>query len=154
MEAVKNYIVSEIKVAYHPARKMADCPTITISSDALIYMLDAFDRDTMALQEQFVVMYLNRSNRILGMYKASIGGITGTVADPRIILGIALKIAAVSLIMAHNHPSGSLQPSKADEELTSKVKEAGRFMDIKLLDHLIVEAKGGYYSFADEGILI
>jgi DNA repair protein RadC len=153
MEAVKNYKVSEIKVAYHPSRKIADCPTITTSSDALIYLLDAFDRDTMALQEQFVVMYLNRSNRILGMYKASIGGITGTVADTRIILAIALKTAAVSLIVSHNHPSGSLKPSKADEDLTCKIKEAGKLMDIRLLDHLILEPAGNYYSFADEGAI-
>jgi DNA repair protein RadC len=153
METVKNYIVSEIKVTYHPSRKIADCPTITTSSDALIYLMDAFDRDTMALQEQFVVIYLNRSNRILGMYKASKGGITGTVADPRIILAIALKIAAVSIIISHNHPSGSLKPSQADEQLTRKIKEAGQCMDIKLLDHLIVEPQGSYYSFTDEGYI-
>jgi DNA repair protein RadC len=153
MEAVKNYIVCEIKVAYHPGRKIADCPTITTSSDAVIYLMDGFDRDTMALQEQFVVMYLNRSNRILGIYKASKGGITGTVADPRVILAIALKVAAVSLIISHNHPSGSLTPSIADEELTRKIKEAAKLMDIKLLDHLIVEPHGSYYSFTDEGFI-
>lgn len=152
MEEVKVYVVSEIKVAYYP-KSLVGRPTITSSTDALTYLLEAFDRDTMALQEQFVVMYLNRSNKILGMYKASIGGITGTVADPRIILAIALKIVAVSIIVSHNHPSGSLKPSKADEELTWKLKEAAKFMDIKLLDHLIVEPTGGYYSFTDEGLI-
>jgi DNA repair protein RadC len=98
-------------------------------------------------------VYLNRSNRILGIYKASKGGMTGTVADPRLILSIALKTAATSFIISHNHPSGSLKPSLADEELTGRLKEAAKFMDIKLLDHLIVEPNGTYFSFADEGLI-
>ncbi len=80
------------------------------------------------------------------------GGITGTVADPRIILKKALENDAVNIILCHNHPSGSLKPSKADEELTHKIKEAAKYFDIKVLDHLIV-SDDGYYSFADEGIL-
>jgi DNA repair protein RadC len=152
MKAVKEYTVCEIKVVYHP-KPQAERPVIISSSDALIYLMDGFDRDTMALQEQFVVMYLNQGGKILGVYKASAGGITGTVADTRIILSIALKIAAVSIIISHNHPSGSLKPSKADEELTRKIKEAAKMMDIKLLDHLIVEPSGKYYSLADEGLL-
>jgi DNA repair protein RadC len=153
MEEVKGYVVSEIKVAYHPARRMSESPKIVCSTDALRYLLEAFDSNTIALQEQFVVMYLNRANKIIGVYRASQGGITGTVADPRIILGIALKTTAVSLIMAHNHPSGSLKPSGADEDLTRRLKEGAKLMDIKLLDHLIVEPQGSYYSFADEGFI-
>ena len=80
------------------------------------------------------------------------GGITGTVADPRIILKKALEEDAVSIILCHNHPSGNLLPSRADEELTQKIKEASRYFDIKVLDHIIVSEEG-YYSFADEGIL-
>jgi len=80
------------------------------------------------------------------------GGITGTVADPRIILKKALEQDAVSLVLCHNHPSGSLKPSKADEDLTRKIKQAALFFDIKILDHLIV-SDAGYYSFADEGLL-
>jgi DNA repair protein RadC len=153
MQEVNGYKLNEIKVAYYPGKKIDDSPIITTSSDALVYLIEAFDKDTLALQEQFVVMYLNRSNRILGMYKASQGGITATIVDPRIILAIALKVVAVSLIIAHNHPSGSLKPSGADEDLTRKIKEAAKFMDIKLLDHLIVEPSGNYYSFADEGFI-
>ena len=82
----------------------------------------------------------------------SSGGITGTVADPRLILAAALKVAACSIMLAHNHPSTSLKPSKADEELTSKIKYAAQFHDIKVLDHVIVSSEG-YYSFADEGVL-
>ena len=102
--------------------------------------------------EVFAVVFLNRANKINNFRIISEGGITGTVADPRIILKKALEEDAVSLILCHNHPSGSLKPSRADEELTYKIKEASKFFDIKVLDHLIV-SDDGYYSFADEGIL-
>jgi DNA repair protein RadC len=102
--------------------------------------------------EVFAVLFLNRSNKINHFQIISEGGITGTVADPRIILKKALEEDAVSIILCHNHPSGSLKPSKADEELTFKIKEAARYFDIKVLDHLIV-SDDGYYSFADEGVL-
>ncbi|MCW3074439.1 MAG: hypothetical protein JWP69_1508 [Flaviaesturariibacter sp.] len=102
--------------------------------------------------EVFAVLFLNRANKINHFKIISEGGMTGTVADPRIILRKALEEDAVSLILCHNHPSGSLKPSRADEELTQKIKEAARYFDIKVLDHLIV-GDDGYYSFADEGIL-
>jgi DNA repair protein RadC len=102
--------------------------------------------------EVFAVIFLNRANKINDFKIISEGGITGTVADPRIILRTALEKEAVSLILCHNHPSGSLKPSRADEELTQKIKEAAKYFDIKVLDHLIV-SDDGYYSFADEGIL-
>ncbi len=102
--------------------------------------------------EVFAVLFLNRSNKVNHFQIISEGGITGTVADPRIILKKALEEDAVSIILCHNHPSGSLRPSKADEELTYKIKEAARFFDIHVLDHLIV-SDDGYYSFADEGLL-
>jgi len=102
--------------------------------------------------EVFAVLFLNRANKINHFQIISEGGITGTVADPRIILKKALEENAVSLILCHNHPSGSLKPSRADEELTMKIKEAARYFDIKVLDHLIVGDEG-YYSFADEGLL-
>jgi DNA repair protein RadC len=102
--------------------------------------------------EVFAVLFLNRSNRINHFEIISEGGITGTVADPRIILKKALEEDAVSLILSHNHPSGSLKPSRADEELTHKIKEAARYFDIKVLDHIIV-SDDGYYSFADEGLM-
>lgn len=103
-------------------------------------------------QEVFGVVFLNRSNRVNHFEIISKGGITGTVADPRIILKKALEEDAVSLILCHNHPSGSIKPSRADEELTAKIKEAAHFLDIKILDHIIV-SEYGYYSFADEGII-
>lgn len=102
--------------------------------------------------EVFAVLFLNRANKINHFEIISRGGITGTVADPRIILKKALENDAVSLVLSHNHPSGSLKPSRADEELTLKIKEAAKYFDIKILDHIIVSEEG-YYSFADEGLL-
>ena len=104
------------------------------------------------LVEEFKVLFLNRANRIIGVLDASSGGITGTVADPRIILAAAVKCCAVNIILSHNHPSGSIKPSRADEELTVKIKEAAKWLDINVLDHIIITNEA-YYSFADEGLL-
>jgi DNA repair protein RadC len=122
---------------------------ITSSSDVANY-LQTLLKDYK--HEVFAVLFLNRANKINHFQIISEGGITGTVADPRIILKKALEEDAVSLILCHNHPSGSLKPSRADEELTLKIKEAAKYLDIKVLDHLIV-SEDGYYSFADEGML-
>jgi DNA repair protein RadC len=122
---------------------------VTSSSDVAIY-LQTLLKDHR--HEVFAVLFLNRANKINHFQVISEGGITGTVADPRIILKKALEEDAVSLILCHNHPSGSLKPSRADEELTQKIKEAARYFDIKVLDHLIV-SEDGYFSFADEGLL-
>lgn len=122
---------------------------VTTSADVASYLQTSL-RDYK--HEVFAVIFLNRANKINDFKIISEGGITGTVADPRIILKRALEEDAVSIILCHNHPSGSLKPSKADEELTQKIKEAAKFFDIKVLDHLIV-GDDGYYSFADEGIL-
>jgi DNA repair protein RadC len=102
--------------------------------------------------EVFAVIFLNQSNKVNHFEIISKGGITGTIADPRVILKKALDAEATSIILCHNHPSGSLKPSRADEELTYKIKEAARFLDIRVLDHLIVSEQG-HFSFADEGLL-
>jgi DNA repair protein RadC len=103
-------------------------------------------------REVFAVVYLNRGNRIISLETISEGGLTGTVADPRIILKKALEQDATALVLCHNHPSGNLMPSKADEQLTHKIKQAAALMDIQVLDHIIVSQEG-YFSFADEGII-
>ncbi len=102
--------------------------------------------------EQFWTLMLNRSNKIIDKFKASQGGLTGTVVDTREILREALEKRAVGIILCHNHPSGNLKPSTEDISTTKKLKAAATTMDIALLDHLIV-TDAGYYSFADEGIL-
>ncbi len=102
--------------------------------------------------EEFWVLMLNRNNRIIKGERISIGGVAGTVADVKIIFKKSLELLASSLILAHNHPSGNLQPSEADKQLTKKVKQAGSLLDIKVLDHLII-TNSGYFSFADEGMM-
>ena len=102
--------------------------------------------------EVFAVVFLNISNKVKHFEVLSKGGVTHTIADPRIIFLKALEVQATSLVLCHNHPSGSLKPSRADEELTSKLKSAGKLLDIQVVDHLIVSDEG-YYSFADEGLM-
>lgn len=102
--------------------------------------------------EEFHVMCLNRSNKVLSIHTISQGGITGTIADPRIIFNKAIIDGATALILCHNHPSGSLQPSLADIELTKKMKDCGKLLEIQIFDHIIIGGNG-YYSFADEGLL-
>ena len=102
--------------------------------------------------EVFAVIFLNQANKIIHFEVISKGGITGTVADPRIILRLALEFGAVGIILCHNHPSGNLNPSNADKAITKKIGDAGSLMDIKLLDHIIVSDEG-YYSFMEEGMI-
>ena len=102
--------------------------------------------------EEFWIIYLNNSNKILKKQQLSKGGLTATVVDIRLVLKTALELGAVGLIMVHNHPSGSLAPSKADQELTKKMQAAAATLDIKVVDHLIITEKT-YFSFADEGLL-
>jgi DNA repair protein RadC len=102
--------------------------------------------------EVFAVVFLNRANKIISFQIVSTGGLTGTVADPRVILKKAIEAEACSIVLSHNHPSGSLKPSRADEELTQKIRMAATYLDIKVVDHIIVSDEG-YFSFADEGLL-
>ena len=101
--------------------------------------------------EEFWVLYLNNSNKVLYKAQLSKGGLTGTIVDTRIIFKTALEYNATSLILTHNHPSGKLQASDADKEVTRKLKLAGQQMDILVLDHIII-TESGFYSFNDEGI--
>jgi DNA repair protein RadC len=102
--------------------------------------------------EEFWLLYLNRSNKILSRHKISQGGISGTITDVRLIMKKALELLASSIIICHNHPSGNLDPSEADTRITHKIKEAATCFDISLLDHIIV-TDNGYYSYADNGAL-
>jgi len=102
--------------------------------------------------EEFWVLYLNNSNTVVAKEQSSKGGLTATIVDIRLLFKRALELASVAIIVCHNHPSGKLQPSKADKDLTQKIKNAGVTLDVKILDHLIITEKN-YFSFADEGIL-
>lgn len=152
MNAQDLYKVTEVELVYRSRVKNSERPTLKDSKSTYELLLRIWDKDKIDLQEEFKVLMLNCACRVLGIYNASEGGITGTVADLRLIYATALKGTAVSIIIAHNHPSGNLQPSRGDEALTQKVKEGGDILDIKLLDHLIITSEG-YYSFADQGRL-
>ena len=102
--------------------------------------------------EEFWILYLNNSNKVLQKQQLSKGGITGTLVDVRLVLKQALEVGAIALILCHNHPSGTLKPSEADKNITQKLKIAALSLDIKVLDHLIITEKA-YFSFADEQIL-
>jgi DNA repair protein RadC len=102
--------------------------------------------------EEFWIIYLNNSNKVLQRAQLSKGGITGTLVDVRLVMKQALELGAVAIILAHNHPSGGLKPSAADKQITQKLKVVGETLDIKVLDHLIITQKE-YFSFADEGVL-
>jgi DNA repair protein RadC len=104
------------------------------------------------LHEEFWILFLNRSNKVINKMKLSQGGISGTVTDVRLVMKKAIECLASGIIVCHNHPSGNLNPSESDTKITQKIKEAGNLMDIQLLDHLIISDKD-YYSFADNGML-
>ena len=102
--------------------------------------------------EEFWIIYMNNSNKVIQKNQLSKGGITGTLVDVRLVLKNALEVGATGLILAHNHPSGTLKPSEADKQITQKLKVASKSLDIKVLDHLIITEKA-YFSFADENLL-
>lgn len=143
--------VPEIKIRYNRSQKVF-LGKVTNSNDAYQFLKKVYDRRTLQVQESFVVLYLDRANQILGYYKHSMGGITGTVADPRLIFATAITSASSGLLLSHNHPSNNTTPSQADIELTRKIKEVGKLLEIQLLDHIII-TKEKYYSFADESMI-
>jgi DNA repair protein RadC len=133
-------------------RKLAEVPDskkITGSADVFNLMYPVLADIS---HEEFWILILSRSNKVIDTRKISQGGITGTVTDIRIILKMAIENLATSLILCHNHPSGNLQPSDADISITRRLKDSATLMDISLLDHLIIAGKG-YFSFADENLI-
>jgi len=145
--------VSEIQVSYINKTKTEKSHKITSSTDIAELLFETWNKNTIELHESFKVVLLNNSNTVKGIFEMSSGGITGTLVDVRILFAVALKTLSTGIILAHNHPSGTLKPSKSDKNLTTKIKRASELLDIKLLDHLIITPKHEYYSFADEGIL-
>ena len=123
--------------------------TITVSNDAFEYFLPLLGDLN---HEEFWVLLLDRGNKIQDSFRISQGGISGTVIDVRVILKPALEKQSSNIILCHNHPSGTLQPSQADRQITTKIKDAAKLMDISVLDHIII-GQNKYFSFADEGIL-
>jgi DNA repair protein RadC len=145
---IETYQVAEVQISYNPKFKAQDRPKINQSEQAYNIFIQQWDKGKLQLLEQCKVILLIRNNRVLGLAHVSQGGVTGTVLDPRVIFSIALKANATSIVLAHNHPSGNLNPSPEDIAITKKIVASGRMLEIIVADHLIITANG-YYSLAD-----
>jgi DNA repair protein RadC len=147
--------VCEAKVLYTPVLKPSHRACIAGSADAYTYLRNASDTGLFAWDvETMVVVAIDRRNCVIGHKNVGTGGVSGTVADPKVIFQFLLLSLASGFILAHNHPSGKVNPSQSDIDLTRNLKEIGKLLEIRLLDHLIVEPeKRIYFSFADEGML-
>jgi DNA repair protein RadC len=143
--------VPEIKIRYNRTKKVF-LGKVANSKDAADFIRKIYTRGSIELQESFIALYLNTANEILGYYKHTVGSINATIADVRLIFATALASASVGILVAHNHPSGNLAASQPDINLTKKLHEAGKILEIKLLDHIII-TKNGYSSFADQGMI-
>ncbi len=142
--------ISEISVTYSSSKQKKQ--KVNNSKDSYEILLNSWDKNIIELQEEFKILLLNRSNTVLGVYPMSKGGVSGTIVDAKLVFSVALKCNASSIIIAHNHPSGSLTPSEGDKRITQKLIKAGKYLDIVLLDHLII-TKDGFYSFSDCGLI-
>ena len=138
---------NEIKVSYS-CKQIGD--QITNSLEAYDFLMKIWQN--IDYEESFVIILLNRGKKVIGISRISVGSVSGTVADPKKVFQTALAANASSIILAHNHPSGSVRPSPNDELVTSKCKRAGHVLDLPITDHLII-TRQGYFSFADQGML-
>lgn len=125
---------------------------ITNSISAYEAFLNNWDMDTIELFEEFKILLLNRNNKILGIHNLSKGGMTATLVDLKLLFAVVLKSASSNIILAHNHPSGNLKPSESDKNLFKKIKAAAQFLDINVLDNMII-TRNGYFSFVDENVM-
>jgi len=149
---LQNTKVSEVQLSYKTTVKASERPQINTSEDAHRVLRSNWNYEIIEFIEEFKIILLNRANRVLGIVPISVGGTAGTIADPKVIFVSALKCNASSVILVHNHPSGNLKPSHADIELTRKLKAAGQFLDLPIIEHIIL-TKEAYLSFADEGLM-
>ncbi len=143
--------ISEIQLKYSTKTKKQERMKVTDSKSSFRSFLKLWNMDTIELYEEFNVLLLNRANEVLGMHNLSKGGITATIVDIKLLFAVVLKAAASSIIVAHNHPSGNIFPSQMDRDLHKKIKTAAKYLDITVLDNLII-SKDNYWSFTDEGI--
>lgn len=146
------FAVSEIELIYRNKMKPEDRLKIHDSSTAYNLLMTLWDMNKIELVEQFYIMMLDRNNACMGISNISTGGVSSCIVDPKIVFGIALKTRATGLILAHNHPSGNLEPSAADKRITHQLREGGKLLDISVLDHIIV-TPNSYHSFANMGYL-
>jgi len=150
MKLLKEYQIAEVKMSYSPKIDLKTAPHISGSNFAGKCFAESWE--DLEYIERFKIMLLTRANRVKGIITISVGGTAGCAVDVKIVLQAAILSNSNSIIIAHNHPSGNLNPSDADIKITRSIKEACKFQDICLLDHMIITADG-FYSFADEGLL-
>lgn len=148
------YKVCEVKLTYSTKVKSSERACITSSLDAYQFLIKhIYDPETIQYREYLKILLLNRGQKVLGVVPISEGGIDSTCADIRIIMQAAILGNASGIILTHNHPSGNVQPSKQDDVLTERLRDAAKLFDIRLLDHIII-SDCGYYSYLDEGRLL
>ncbi len=142
--------ISEIKISYSHTVRPSERLKVTCSKDAYGYLLPLWP--DIEYRESFAVLLLNRGMKVLGLSWVSLGGVSGTVVDAKIIFQAALKANASSIILVHNHPSGTMRASDADLKITRKIKSGATYLDITVADHIIISSTS-YLSLADEGML-
>ena len=146
------YSIGEVELSYKTKVKPSERMKVTCSKDAYKVLKATYRNGTIEHKEYFKILLLNKGRDVLGYTQISEGGISSTIVDVRVILQIAILCNASSIILAHNHPSGNLKPSKEDEELTTQTIKAAKLMNIQVSDHIILSEEE-YYSFSDEGLL-
>ena len=150
---IPDNVLNEIKVRYR-RRKIKNLDVVIKNSNDVVKVLKhLYDREGIHFQEEFIAIFLNNANEVIGYQKLSRGGMNATIVDLRILFSLALKTLSSAIIISHNHPSGNLKPSHHDFKLTEKIRDAGLILDVKLLDHIIVSPTFAYFSFLDEGRL-
>ena len=151
---IKKYTmeVSEVELIYKKKESTANAKKIDTSKIAFNILFSLWDKNKIDYVEHFYALYLNRANKVIGSILLSTGGCVGTIVDVKVLIQGALLSNAQAIVIAHNHPSGSLIPSNSDLDITSRIKTACNYFEITLLDHLII-ADNQYYSFKDEGRL-
>lgn len=148
----EQFKVAEVQVSYKPDYNINERPKVNSASQTFNLLKQHWDMGRINFLEEFKVVLFNRTNRVLGIADISMGGVSGTYVDPKVVFAIALKGNASGLILCHNHPSGSLLPSPQYISLTKKLVEGGKLLDINVWDHLII-SEISYYSLADEGMM-
>lgn len=145
--------LAEIRAVYKSRVKSSERKDIRGPESVVEYLREIWDPRTLELTEDFVILCLNGAHQILGWVRISRGGLGSSLVDPRVIFAIALQTASSALVLAHNHPSGNLEPSREDQRVTNHLIEAGKLLDIRVLDHVILTREGAF-SFRENGLIV
>ena len=147
------FSVTEVELIYHNKVKASQRRIVSSAKEAYDLLMDCWEQNKLDLLEQFKIILLDRKNSCIGISNISVGGTSSCVVDPKIVFATALKAKAESIVMAHNHPSGNKLPSESDKKLTKDFVNAGKILQLNVLDHLII-TRDGFTSFAEEGLII